>query len=60
MTAAEVDLAEVGHTTIVRCWIVIICKKDGEDLMRLGGIDPVSEWAMTQRFKVCGLPPLLQ
>jgi hypothetical protein len=34
-TATEIDCAESGHRIIVRCRIVIICKRVGAKLIRL-------------------------
>ena len=51
-TAAEIDSADVGHTIIVRCRIVIICKRFGSGLVRVEGVGPASDEAMTGRARV--------
>ena len=41
-TATEIDCAESGHRIIVRCRIVIICKRVGAELMHVEGVGPAS------------------
>src|SRR5580658_2654293 len=55
-TAAEIDLAEVGHTIILRCWIVFICKTGGGGVGASGWIGQDFELAITGRVKVRGIP----
>ena len=55
---AEIDVAEVGHTIIVRCRVVFICNTCREELMRMVGAWVGTAWRQARTRRRVMLRPL--